>query len=134
MGNSSGDYSGRNRKVGNRLSSNDSDATDDSNGNADDDTSTAFVRTGGWCKYESLRALRLKPRTVGRHGIGLSGNNPIQDFLRSNGYKSDDPYFIKKEVMDNFVKSCAGYCVVTYLLGVGDRHTGMYRDAICVWT
>lgn len=25
-------------------------------------------------------------------------------------------------VMDNYVKSCAGYCVITYLLGVGDRH------------
>ncbi|KAJ1650432.1 Phosphatidylinositol (PI) 3-kinase [Dispira simplex] len=25
-------------------------------------------------------------------------------------------------VMDTYVKSCAGYCVITYLLGVGDRH------------
>uniref|UniRef100_A0A7R9WKA5 PI3K/PI4K catalytic domain-containing protein n=1 Tax=Pseudictyota dubia TaxID=2749911 RepID=A0A7R9WKA5_9STRA len=24
--------------------------------------------------------------------------------------------------MDNYVKSCAGYSVITYLLGVGDRH------------
>jgi len=24
--------------------------------------------------------------------------------------------------MDNYVRSCAGYCVITYLLSVGDRH------------
>lgn len=24
--------------------------------------------------------------------------------------------------MDTYVRSCAGYCVITYLLGVGDRH------------
>ena len=29
---------------------------------------------------------------------------------------------VKAEVMDTYVRSCAGYCVVTYLLGVGDRH------------
>lgn len=29
---------------------------------------------------------------------------------------------VRREAMDTYVKSCAGYCVITYLLGVGDRH------------
>ena len=29
---------------------------------------------------------------------------------------------VSPTLMDNYVKSCAGYCVITYLLGVGDRH------------
>lgn len=29
---------------------------------------------------------------------------------------------VEEEIMDTYVRSCAGYCVITYLLGVGDRH------------
>eukprot|EP00536_Pseudo-nitzschia_multiseries_P009935 jgi/Psemu1/202007/e_gw1.289.5.1 len=51
-----------------------------------------------------------------------NNNNPIQDFLRSLAYDPDGLYRIKRDVMDTFVKSCAGYSVCTYVLGVGDRH------------
>ena len=49
--------------------------------------------------------------------------NPILAFFRDANYDANEPYFVSKCVMESFSKSCAGYCVLTYLLGVGDRHT-----------
>jgi len=46
----------------------------------------------------------------------------IKSFFRHHHPDRTGPYGVKAEVMDNYIKSCAGYCVVTYLLGVGDRH------------
>jgi len=43
-------------------------------------------------------------------------------YLRANNPDDTAPLRVRKEAMDTYVKSCAGYCVITYLLGVGDRH------------
>lgn len=65
-------------------------------------------------------------------------STPISNILGNTKYKgsvlgylryhnpasSDTPSVlgVRKEAMDTYVKSVAGYCVITYLLGVGDRH------------
>ncbi|KAH3944722.1 phosphatidylinositol 3-kinase VPS34 [Parastagonospora nodorum] len=43
-------------------------------------------------------------------------------YLRANNLDDSAPLGVRKEAMDTYIKSCAGYCVITYLLGVGDRH------------
>ncbi|KAI5843468.1 kinase-like domain-containing protein [Morchella snyderi] len=46
----------------------------------------------------------------------------VLPYLRNNYPDETTDTGVKSEVMDTYVKSCAGYCVITYLLGVGDRH------------
>ena len=46
----------------------------------------------------------------------------ILAYLRANNPDTTTDLGVRKETMDTYVKSCAGYCVITYLLGVGDRH------------
>ncbi|KAG2417340.1 hypothetical protein HFD88_008559 [Aspergillus terreus] len=43
-------------------------------------------------------------------------------YLKINNPDDSEPLGVRKETMDTYIKSCAGYCVITYLLGVGDRH------------
>ncbi|CAG0883100.1 unnamed protein product [Darwinula stevensoni] len=52
----------------------------------------------------------------------LTLDGSIQGYLRRHNPSDSGPYGISADVLDNYVRSCAGYCVITYLLGVGDRH------------
>jgi phosphatidylinositol 3-kinase len=69
----------------------------------------------------------------------VSGSKTVQDVLKDNNNRIDN--YLKKvavvktptgqevydegkfeEILDTYIKSCAGYCTVTYLMAVGDRH------------
>ena len=46
----------------------------------------------------------------------------ILAYLRVNNPDGTADLGVRPSAMDTYLKSCAGYCVITYLLGVGDRH------------
>uniref|UniRef100_A0A336M345 Phosphatidylinositol 3-kinase catalytic subunit type 3 n=1 Tax=Culicoides sonorensis TaxID=179676 RepID=A0A336M345_CULSO len=52
----------------------------------------------------------------------LKTDGTIQNFFRKHHPDENGPNGIAREVMDTYIRSCAGYCVITYILGVGDRH------------
>ncbi|KAI1764404.1 phosphatidylinositol 3-kinase [Hypoxylon sp. FL1150] len=49
-------------------------------------------------------------------------NNPALAYLKQHNPDERAYLGVRKETLDTFVRSCAGYCVITYILGVGDRH------------
>ena len=73
-------------------------------------------------------AIQFVPHTTPISGILANGakyQNSILGYLRyHNPAAQGTPSVlgVRKEAMDTYVKSVAGYCVITYLLGVGDRH------------
>lgn len=52
----------------------------------------------------------------------LANEGSILNFFRKHHPAENGPYGVVAEVMDTYIRSCAGYCIITYVLGVGDRH------------
>lgn len=50
--------------------------------------------------------------------IGAFRSDPLANWLKHHN-PTEEGF---RAAVENFIKSCAGYCVATYVLGIGDRH------------
>jgi phosphatidylinositol-4,5-bisphosphate 3-kinase len=55
---------------------------------------------------------------AGGASAALFKSDPLANWIRSHNPKEED----YRNAVTNFIRSCAGYCVATYVLGIGDRH------------
>lgn len=70
----------------------------------------------------SAGAVQFVPSMSLQSIVNKYKGNTVLAYLKYNNPDDKAPLGVRKEALDLFVKSCAGYCVITYLLGVGDRH------------
>lgn len=66
---------------------------------------------------DTTSGIQLK---YGGGAMGALKLEPIDSFIRTHNPNGK----LYTRAVDNFVRSCAGYCVATFVLGIGDRHNG----------
>lgn len=52
----------------------------------------------------------------------LKSFGSITNYLQTNNPDENGPLGMTAVALDTYVKSCAGFCVITYILCIGDRH------------
>eukprot|EP01113_Clastostelium_recurvatum_P028422 TRINITY_DN3438_c0_g1_i4.p1 TRINITY_DN3438_c0_g1~~TRINITY_DN3438_c0_g1_i4.p1 ORF type:complete len:1453 (-),score=442.67 TRINITY_DN3438_c0_g1_i4:115-3945(-) len=57
-------------------------------------------------------------KEAGGASAALFRADPLSNWIKHYNSSTDD----NKKAVENFIRSCAGYCVATYVLGIGDRH------------
>ncbi|VAI27506.1 unnamed protein product [Triticum turgidum subsp. durum] len=65
----------------------------------------------------------------------ISEHRSITSYLQKFHPDEDGPFGITAQCLETFIKSCAGYSVITYIMGVGDRHLDnlLIRDDGCLF-
>ena len=56
----------------------------------------------------------------------LAEHKSIVSFFQQFHADAEGPFGITGACLETFVKSCAGYCVIMYILGVGDRYAVIF--------
>ena len=81
----------------------------------------ATSHTGGMIEViENAKTTAQIHLDYGGSCFGPLMDTPIDSFLREKSQGNNRVY---EHTVDNFVRSCAGYCVATYIMGIGDRHS-----------
>ncbi|KJH48163.1 phosphoinositide 3-kinase family, accessory domain protein [Dictyocaulus viviparus] len=71
----------------------------------------------GFVQFVKARPLREIINTYKRYNT-----DSIKEAMKEARPDVNGPMGIEADVVDNYVRSLAGYCVMCYVLGVGDRH------------